>query len=515
LSVNFLIGDAELSEVKQEVRQTTLLDAQKTRITTLLDTPLFTENWEQLLNSEFEALQQLEDAGSDEEEIATRIRDLYAAHLVQMEDIDAAIVVLDRGRTYGEFPEVERMLEEKALARVRILLDGARPQESWLKDLNAELIRLHDRFPDSGDLAELDLEIGNTLEVLVHDALESNQLDEAAILLGALEPRFFDVRVLDELERWVVEARSREATMRQAREVALVKREQAAELDEALTGSCLRIDLARIETLALDQLRDEAVNQKVSTRLSDCLIQLSELDPDRAATLQREVQARFGEVLVMQEIAVDPCGLNYLIGNGSQLGRRGSCADRISDETQGPRLVVVPAEETGGRFAITKEEVSWSQFRKFCVEQEGCTMAELEVLEVDDRMPVTGVSLDTVKAYARWLSEVTGYLYRLPTATEWLQASRGEPDPNRNCRVQLDGVQRGVSPIAAGSGQSNEFGLLNTLGNVQEWAIDGERVVAIGGSFSDPIGICVVTTVRSHEGEPAVDTGFRLVREVS
>jgi len=188
----------------------------------------------------------------------------------------------------------------------------------------------------------------------------------------------------------------------------------------------------------------------------------------------------------------------------------------VAEEVSGPRLVVLATADGANRFAMTKQEISWDQFRAFCEEQqEACRGGYGEPAEIDGRLPVTGVSLATVRSYARWLSEATGYIYRLPTKTEWLLAAKGEPDPNRNCQVQLAGVQRGLSPVAVASGQGNEYGLLNMLGNIQEWVLDGDRLVALGGSFSDPIKSCVAGTERVHDGRPALDTGFRLVREVS
>ena len=189
--------------------------------------------------------------------------------------------------------------------------------------------------------------------------------------------------------------------------------------------------------------------------------------------------------------------------------------DRVTGGVQGPRRVVLPDADGSGRFAMTRQEVSWEQFRTFCIELEGCTREELERLHPDDRLPVTGVSLQTVQAFARWLSEATGYTYRLPTAEEWRWAARGEPDPNRNCRVQIDGVERGMALLPAAAGTGNAFGLKNMLGNVQEWVLAETGYVAVGGSYNDPIGMCVATTVRAHDGRPAADTGFRLVREIS
>jgi formylglycine-generating enzyme required for sulfatase activity len=170
---------------------------------------------------------------------------------------------------------------------------------------------------------------------------------------------------------------------------------------------------------------------------------------------------------------------------------------------------MIPKADGAGRFAITKHEVSWGQFNRFCAEFGRCQDGP------QDQLPVTGIDLATAADYARWLSGLTGYVYRLPTTGEWQRAAAGVPDPNRNCRIQTAGVQRGLAPVPAASGQANDYGLVNILGNVQEWVLDQERVFALGGAYSDPIEQCISQTVRPHGGAPDAVTGFRLVREVS
>jgi formylglycine-generating enzyme required for sulfatase activity len=123
--------------------------------------------------------------------------------------------------------------------------------------------------------------------------------------------------------------------------------------------------------------------------------------------------------------------------------------------------------------------------------------------------------VETALAFAAWLSGQTGFHYRLPSYQEWLQAAQGTSDPNRNCQVQLGSVHRGLAPVAVATGVANGYGLVNVLGNVQEWVLDGEEVKAAGGGYRDPIAECAVGTVRAQRGTADPATGFRLVREVS
>ncbi len=524
LSVNYFIGDAELTEVKEEVRQTTLLDAQIGRLNALLAIPAFTDGWEDSLEAEYDGLIALgAQNGSAEgaqaltatrEAMALRIRDTYAEHVLALEDLDRALVLLKRGERYGPMAEARSILETRAVARVRFLLDNPRPEADWLQMLNAELTRVPEAFPDSAALAELELEVSETLEMLVADALDARRTEEAALLLGELGPRLFDAVVLEELQGALKATRAHLAAESEALRRDQAEQARLAALTEALDVSCLRLDIPELKAL-VDGLKKSAAGfDAISERLSGCLVQLAELDPDRAQSMQRTAEQTFGDAVILVA-AVDPCRASYLIGNGAQSGRQGFCVDNLSSGAQGPKLVVLPDESGTGRFAMTREEISWAQFRQFCIELEGCAPDELEQVVVDDRLPVTGISLETAEAYARWLSERSGFTYRLPTREEWVWAAQGQPDPNRNCRVSIDGIERGLSPVAAETGQGNDYGLRNMLGNVQEWVFDDDRLSAMGGSFADPIGLCLATTARGHRGEGAADTGFRLVRELS
>ncbi len=515
LTVNFFLGDVERREVEQEVRQTTLVDVQLTRLGALLDAPAFDANWEEAVLAEYQALQALEGADEAAARMSERIRAAYTRETLAAADPDQAIALLARAARFGDVAELARNVEERLLARSWALLEEARPEAGWLERLKAEAARIRAAFPDSRALAELDQAIVDTLEMLVQDSLAAGRIHEAELLYAELAPRLFDQVVADHLAGAMEDARRRAAAHDHAQALARESRARAAALDEALTASCLRIDLPRIASLIQAPPRGAGAQDKVAARLGECMTQLKEFDPDRAASLERNIRRTFGGRLEIAAVAMDPCGLGYLVGNGAQPGRQGYCADRLADERPGPRLVVLPTEDGNGRFAMTKQEVSWAQFRTFCIELEGCAPEELAQIHMDDRLPVTGISLATVQAFARWLSEATGYTYRLPTRSEWVWAAQGEPDPNRNCRVQIDGVERGEAPLPAAVGSANDYGLQNMLGNVQEWVLGEAGVVAVGGSYSDPISLCVATTEKPHDGRPAPDTGFRLVREVS
>ncbi len=251
--------------------------------------------------------------------------------------------------------------------------------------------------------------------------------------------------------------------------------------------------------------------------------------------------------------------------------------DRLSDGSQGPELVVIPAGafEMGspsgekGRyndeqqqlariakpFAIGKYEVMFFEYERFAAatgrptpNDHGWGLG---------RRPVINVSWRDAKDYADWLSQQSGRRYRLPTETEWEYAARAGAatsrywgdDPNQGCADanagDLDGKKVFVGwtvmqcrdgyiyTAPAGSYRTNDYGLHDMMGNVLEWTCslyardygapsqscqepEGERQFVVrGGSWNDE-----PRNVRSadrHRNAPEFRDyylGFRVVREL-
>lgn len=96
--------------------------------------------------------------------------------------------------------------------------------------------------------------------------------------------------------------------------------------------------------------------------------------------------------------------------------------------------------------------------------------------------PAVGMTQWSALQYARWLSEKTGRLYRLPTEAEW----------EYSCRADGDGPHGAIEPASladhawfadnsgethhpVGLKQPNPWGLHDILGNVAEWTLDQYR----------------------------------------
>ena len=179
--------------------------------------------------------------------------------------------------------------------------------------------------------------------------------------------------------------------------------------------------------------------------------------------------------------------------------------DRLRDGGQGPLMLWIPA----GRFVMGSPETERGRYeaegpvhtvslRAFAI---GCYPVTFEEYDLfaeatgrdrpDDKnwrrgiRPVINVSWEDATAYAQWLGEQTGKLYRLPSEAEWEYAARagtssrywwGE-DLQQGGRVWANGDGSGsewsgrqTAPV--GSFPPNGFGLHDTAGNVWEWVQD-------------------------------------------
>ncbi len=155
-----------------------------------------------------------------------------------------------------------------------------------------------------------------------------------------------------------------------------------------------------------------------------------------------------------------------------------------------PQNAGFPAKEQPARkvsidapFAIGKFEVTVAQWRVCMTDAERCRPLQgIEDAAAD--LPVTNVTWDDAVAFAAWLSEKTGYPYRLPTEAEWEFAARAatttryawgddepacEPSDPRGANFKPCN-RRAPSPI--GRFPANPFGLHDMHGNVYEWTLD-------------------------------------------
>lgn len=208
----------------------------------------------------------------------------------------------------------------------------------------------------------------------------------------------------------------------------------------------------------------------------------------------------------------DTCASPALVGKGK------FCSDAIAG-ARGPLLVVVPGVSGGKPYAMSRAEISINEFNQFCRASGKCAAISVADQELGNA-PVSNISLDQARAYARWLSDLSGgFTYRLPTDAEWLHAAKGggswKQAEDSNCVLPSAGGGDGSgAPVSARGRSRNPWGLVNMTGNVWEWVVSGGSVMVRGGSYSSYWSDCNVDAKRADGGSPQRDVGFRVLREL-
>jgi|GEM_PF-1882664 len=236
---------------------------------------------------------------------------------------------------------------------------------------------------------------------------------------------------------------------------------------------------------------------------------------------------RTGEVIrdcpTCPEMVVVPQGAFMLGSPATEEGRQGA---------EGPRKQVTFKRA----FAIGKYEVTFDEWN-------ACVAAGVCAAKADNgwgqgRRPVINVDYNDTRAYLGWLSKTTGYLYFLPSESEWEYAARAGADTPWNTG---DGIITDDANILNAFGRTvpvggfpaNAFGLHDVHGNVAEYVQDcyevgyfetpadgraklgktGETCVGVmrGGNYlGEPS--TVRSAARIQAGPPGPTQGFRVTR---
>lgn len=273
-------------------------------------------------------------------------------------------------------------------------------------------------------------------------------------------------------------------------------------------------DIAITKLQSLDAVRYAKEERRIVGLLAQCIERIGASFPERGEAAKKQAMRIFRSNAIIAAIKIvpkDPCS-SSLAGLGAR-GMGTSCRDRLAGATKAPAMVVIPGKGSIKTFAIGKFEVSIDEMNEFCQQTKNCTANT----NADGSLPATNISLANANAYLKWLSDKSGRRYRLPTAVEWQYATKagtGRVDPNRNCKLNSRGIQKGNALIKASIGQQNAWGVVNYLGNAREWVNDRGRYVVVGGSFETAMEQCDFNNSEAHDGRADAITGFRVLREI-
>lgn len=455
-----LTADDFRSEIEGQIR----LELLQKNIDDILQTKVFDERWETLLWEEMQSLEQL----------------VGAAH-----------------PTFADFRNRAYMLY---LERIQELT-----QQQLYEDALAVIDRAKRYTSDTEHLASLTAGIQATLAEIEQRRQERLAQEQAA-------------------RQTQQEEQQKQSEAQQKRQEEQRRREEYAVALATVTGQlrCSQaLDMGDF-TVAIKKLRSLDVAQyqkaegKIVADLAACLEKVGRNFPDRALAARTAALDLFPGNATLRALRLeqrDSCN-ESLAGFGAR-GRRSICQDALAGGAKSPETVVIPAKEGLPAFAIGRYEVTIAEFNDFCRINKSCKPFSA----ANTSLPVTGIAAQKVQEYLGWLSSESGKTYRLPTLAEWRLAAQAVGrglDANRNCQLNARGIQKGGALLNADIGQQNSWGLVNYVGNAQEWVEGpGRELLAVGGSYATEMEECTLATQRASNGEPNPETGFRVLRELA
>ncbi|CAH0990151.1 Serine/threonine-protein kinase PknD [Sinobacterium norvegicum] len=346
-----------------------------------------------------------------------------------------------------------------------------------------------------------------------------NQLDElqsAEVIRVAEQQRIAQQNMLE--AELIKQKKEEQARVRAARDqqiaqqkaAAMERKKTIAAAGQSLT--CNGLDIQNNASTKITLLKQRYPDAYKSAeagfieKILDCVDKQQVTRPSEAEMVKRQAMALFPMSTALAKQTIDYC-LRLKPGSGGR-SNRNICKDRITSSLYSP--VMVSVAENDRRFAIGKYEVSEREFSIYCRDT-GCGHS------ASSNKPVTNISIEEARGYLGWLSRKTGFSYRLPNYADWYlsaSAANSKIDADRNCYLRYAGIEKGNVLVDVSTGKKNRFGLVNAVGNAQEWVMDGDSVVAAGGNRRDAMSECLVTTMRPHSGQADSLTGFRFIRDI-
>ncbi len=456
-----------------------------------------------------------ETTGISEEDIRNKVE--YEVQLdFYMKSLDRLVASPDFSEIWEEqvWSEVSNIREMLKLADKWLDGSESRRHIAWQQKMERTIYTLYidtiERYRKAGQYKRTKVLIENAYRY----TSDTDELDKQKNLLAAAIERSRAAPVREEKPRTAVaDKKPKVNTAKREFDVALDNVNRQLRCQSRL--NMRNLDTAIKKLKSLDATRYRKLEPGFINSLVACITQVGKAFPERAEESKKYALRMFPsnrKIAAIKIVPRDPCDIS-IAGLGAR-GKRTICRDKIQGSGSGPALVVIPKSKSIKMFAIGKYELSVAELNRFCKTSSVC--GEVSGRSAD--LPATNMTVNVANAYMKWLSKKTGRTYRLPTKNEWVYAAKAKRvslDPNRNCRLNTRGIQKGQELVKATTGKQNGWGLVNYVGNAQEWVYDkGRKLVAIGGSYEVGMDECDITTIAGHSGKADMITGFRVLREI-
>jgi formylglycine-generating enzyme required for sulfatase activity len=193
--------------------------------------------------------------------------------------------------------------------------------------------------------------------------------------------------------------------------------------------------------------------------------------PPRLAELGYQVAFLNGAEVILPPLCDVPTG-PFLMGSDTRTGPQ-------SNDRELPQQSVTLAAFQIAKYPVTVAEYACFVRATNHAEPESQYNQSMWAWQLSERLdhPLVNVTWYDALAYAKWLAQLTGEPWRLPSEAEWEKTARGTDgriypwgDVFETSRANtIEGGKQATTPVGSYPSGASPYGALDMAGNVWEW----------------------------------------------